>query len=315
MPARWSRMRTGCLCTQEDLCASLWTPSAKLTTCLTKSSLHQVCLAREHVFVARFFKRFLLFGAGNTYGVDTGYGNFTGVVGGFELFRIFLFYNTGCFKYSCPTIWVVSNILVLQCELLKMNILKVGMVQRGEVDIGGGMFSLMKERAVNFKCLLTKIFNLKKYFHFLLRFRRWWTSATASVLRKIQSWWKLQGNFIYCVVRTTFFDGKFLGKYFVFFFTEKPQSVPVQAVVGSLLDASLGRHRGRRRRHGLLHVHLHLQGLILFLRFSFLNDRPFLEGGDKDHPRPSFKGDGTSPNCVVYIWSSCKAGWILHLPF
>ena len=87
---RWSRMRTGCLCTQEDLCASLWTPSAKLTTCLTKSSLHQVCLAREHVFVARFFKRFLLFGAGNTYGVDTGYGNFTGVVGGFELFQIFL---------------------------------------------------------------------------------------------------------------------------------------------------------------------------------------------------------------------------------
>ena len=89
-------MRTGCLCTQEDLCASLWTPSAKLTTCLTKSSLHQVCLAREHVFVARFFKRFLLFGAGNTYGVDTGYGNFTGVVGGFELFRIFLFYNMSC---------------------------------------------------------------------------------------------------------------------------------------------------------------------------------------------------------------------------
>ena len=117
---RWSRMRTGCLCTQEDLCASLWTPSAKLTTCLTKSSLHQVCLAREHVFVARFFKRFLLFGAGNTYGVDTGYGNFTGVVGGFELFRIFLFYNTGCFKYSCPTIWVVSNILVLQYELFRI---------------------------------------------------------------------------------------------------------------------------------------------------------------------------------------------------
>ena len=26
--------------------------------------------------------------------------------------------------------------------------LKVGMVQRGEVDMGGGMFSLMKERAV-----------------------------------------------------------------------------------------------------------------------------------------------------------------------
>ena len=89
-------MRTGCLCTQEDLCASLWTPSAKLTTCLTKSSLHQVCLAREHVFVARFFKIFLLFGAGNTYGVDTGYGNFTGVVGGFELFRIFLSYNVSC---------------------------------------------------------------------------------------------------------------------------------------------------------------------------------------------------------------------------
>ena len=199
MPARWSRMRTGCLCTQEDLCASLWTPSAKLTTCLTKSSLRQVSLAIEHVFEARFFKRFILFWAGNTYGVDTGYGNFTGVVGGFELFRIFLFYNTGCFKYSCPTIWVVSNIFVLQCELLKMNILKVGMVQRGEVDIGGGMFSLMKERAVNFKCLLTKIFNLKKYFHFLLRFRRWWTSATASVLRRIQSWWKLQGN-IYIVL-------------------------------------------------------------------------------------------------------------------
>ena len=82
-----------------------------------------------------------------------------------------------------------SNILVLQiqCELLKMKNVKVGMVQRGEVDIGGGMFSLMKERAVNFKCSLTKIFNLKKYFHFLLLFRRWWTSATASVLRKIQS--------------------------------------------------------------------------------------------------------------------------------
>ena len=97
---RWSRMRTGCLCTQEDLCASLWTPSAKLTTCLTKSSLHQVCLAREHVFVARFFKRFLLFGAGNTYGVDTGYGNFTGVVGGFELFRIFLSSNVSCWRWK-----------------------------------------------------------------------------------------------------------------------------------------------------------------------------------------------------------------------
>ena len=72
-------------------------------------------------------------------------------------------------------------------ELLKMKNVKVGMVQRGEVDIGGGMFSLMKERAVNFKCSLTKIFNLKKYFHFLLLFRRWWTSATASVLKRIQS--------------------------------------------------------------------------------------------------------------------------------
>ena len=97
---RWSRMRTGCLCTQEDLCASLWTHSAKLTTCLTKSSLHQVCLARENFFVARFFKRFLLFGAGNTYGVDTGYGNFTGVVGGFELFRIFLSYNVSCWRWT-----------------------------------------------------------------------------------------------------------------------------------------------------------------------------------------------------------------------
>ena len=38
-----------------------------------------------------------------------------------------------------------------------MKNVKVGMVQRGEVDIGGGMFSLMKERAVNFKCSLTKI--------------------------------------------------------------------------------------------------------------------------------------------------------------
>ena len=75
---------------------------------------------------------------------------------------------------------------------------------------------------------------------------------------------------MYCVVRTTFFDSKFLEKYFVFFFTEKPQSVPVQAVVGSLLDASLGCHRGCRRRHGRLHVHLHLQGLILFLLCTFL---------------------------------------------
>ena len=41
-------------------------------------------------------------------------------------------------------------------------------------------------------------------------------------------------------------------------------------MVGSLLDASLGRHRCCRRRHGLLHVHLHLQGLILFLLCTFL---------------------------------------------
>ena len=66
-----------------------------------------------------------------------------------------------------------SNILVLQiqCELLKMKNVKVGMVQRGEVDIGGGMFSLMKERAVNFKCSLTKIFNLKKVFSLFASFQ------------------------------------------------------------------------------------------------------------------------------------------------
>ena len=51
-------------------------------------------------------------------------------------------------------------------ELLRMKNVKVGMVQRGEVDIGGGMFSLMKERAVNFKCSLTKILNLKNIFTF-----------------------------------------------------------------------------------------------------------------------------------------------------
>ena len=58
------------------------------------------------------------------------------------------------------------------------------MVQRGEVDIGGGMFSLMKERAVTFspKSLLSSFF-----------VRQLWISAMALVLRKIQSWWKLQG--------------------------------------------------------------------------------------------------------------------------
>ena len=97
--------------------------------------------------------------------------------------------DLSCFEYSCPRIRVVKdeNFKVGGFELLKMKNVKVGMVQRGEVDIGGGMFSLMKERAVNFKCSLTKIFNLKKYFHFLLLFRRWWTSATASVLKRIQS--------------------------------------------------------------------------------------------------------------------------------
>ena len=30
----------------------------------------------------------------------------------------------------------------------KIMLKKVGMVQRGEVDLGGGLFSLMKERAV-----------------------------------------------------------------------------------------------------------------------------------------------------------------------
>ena len=97
--------------------------------------------------------------------------------------------DLSCFEYSCPAIRVVEdeNFKVGGFELLKMKNVKVGMVQRGEVDIGGGMFSLMKERAVNFKCSLTKIFNLKKYFHFLLLFRRWWTSATASVLKRIQS--------------------------------------------------------------------------------------------------------------------------------
>ena len=106
----------------------------------------------------------------------------------YRLFQIFLSYNMSCFEY-----------FFLQCELLKMKNVKVGMVQRGEVDIGGGMFSLMKERAVNFKCLLTKILNLKFFLHFLPLFRRWWTLATASVLRRIQSWWKLQGN-IYIVL-------------------------------------------------------------------------------------------------------------------
>ena len=97
--------------------------------------------------------------------------------------------DLSCFEYSCPRIRVVKdeNFKVGGFELLKMKNVKVGMVQRGEVDIGGGMFSLMKERTVNFKCSLTKIFNLKKYFHFLLLFRRWWTSATASVLKRIQS--------------------------------------------------------------------------------------------------------------------------------
>ena len=52
-----------------------------------------------------------------------------------------------------------------------------------------------------------------------------------------------------------------------------------------------------------------------FSSLYFFNGRPFLAGGDKDPPGPSFKGDGTPPNCMVYIWSSCKAGWILHLPF
>ena len=49
-----------------------------------------------------------------------------------------------------------------------MKNVKVGMVQRGEVDIGGGMFSLMKERAVNFKCSLTKISKYMFTFCFLL---------------------------------------------------------------------------------------------------------------------------------------------------
>ena len=120
--------------------------------------------------------------------------------------------DLSCFEYSCSTIWVVEdeNFKVGGFELLKMKNVKVGMVQRGEVDIGGGMFSLMKERAVNFKCLLTKILNLNFFLHFLPLFRRWWTLATASVLRRIQSWWKLQGNIYIVLSEKSFSTPSFL---------------------------------------------------------------------------------------------------------
>ena len=71
--------------------------------------------------------------------MDTGSGNFTGVVG-----AIYIIQNkTAEYTVQYGTIFHKNVIFGT-----RFTDFKVGMVQRGEVDMGGGLFSLMKERAV-----------------------------------------------------------------------------------------------------------------------------------------------------------------------
>ena len=197
-------------------------------------------------------------------------------------------------------------------ELLKMKNVKVGMVQRGEVDIGGGMFSLMKERAVNFKCSLTKI--SKNMFTFCF------FSGGGGLQQRHQCWreYNLDENskvifILYC--QKNLYRRQVSRKIFCFLLHWETPVSPSPSSGGLPSRRQSGSPSGLPPSPWPPSCSSLSPRFDSFSSLYFFNGRPFLAGGDKDPPGPSFKGDGTPPNCMVYIWSSCKAGWILHLPF
>ena len=193
-----------------------------------------------------------------------------------------------------------------------MKNVKVGMVQRGEVDIGGGMFSLMKERAVNFKCSLTKI--SKNMFTFCF------FSGGGGLQQRHQCWreYNLDENskvifILYC--QKNLYRRQVSRKIFCFLLHRETPVSPSPSSGGLPSRRQSGSPSGLPPSPWPPSCSSSSPRFDSFSSLYFFNGRPFLAGGDKDPPGPSFKGDGTPPNCMVYIWSSCKAGWILHLPF